>query len=395
MQRASRGAVLKTNLSFFDELVSTKEMLFFCGPGGVGKTTTAAAFAVKMASDYEKKVLVLTIDPAKRLANALGVDAIGNVVNEVPEMEFVNALTQPKGRLFAAMLDTKKSWDDLIKRHAPDKEVADKILRNPLYHNITSKFVQSHEYIAMERLYDLHLSSEYDIILVDTPPTRNALDFLDAPERMADFFSSRLLRWLIAPYRSRIVNLASRPFYQIADRVLGGQFLQDITDFFILFQSMYEGFVQRAQAVKHLLSEPRCGYVVVTTLEPVPYQEARFFVDEIKRRKLNLITVVMNKVLPDFLRDSVNLSAARTSLEQSQKIADFISKEIDSDYALCKKVLEEMAQSFLNFNRVALIEASLEKELKEKELCLRAYYAESEPVTMKQLKALSDEFVVS
>ena len=124
------------------------------------------------------------------------------------------------------MLDTKQSWDDLVRRHAPDAETAVRILENPLYQNISGRFVQSHEYIAMERLYELHSEGSFDLIVVDTPPTRNALDFLEAPERMADFFSSRLLRMLIVPYRSRVVNLASRPFYQVADRILGSQFLR-------------------------------------------------------------------------------------------------------------------------------------------------------------------------
>ena len=139
------------------------------------------------------------------------------------------------------MLDTKQSWDDLIRTHAPDAETREQILANPLYQNISGRFVQSHDYIAMERLYEIHSEGKYDLIVVDTPPTRNALDFLDAPQRMADFFSSRLLRWLIVPYRSRLVNIASRPFYQVADRILGTQFLADISEFFILFQSMYDG----------------------------------------------------------------------------------------------------------------------------------------------------------
>ena len=125
--------------------------------------------------------------------------------------------------------------------HAPDAETREQILANPLYQNISGRFVQSHDYIAMERLYEIHSEGKYDLIVVDTPPTRNALDFLDAPQRMADFFSSRLLRWLIVPYRSRLVNIASKPFYQVADRILGTQFLADISEFFILFQSMYDG----------------------------------------------------------------------------------------------------------------------------------------------------------
>ena len=152
------------------------------------------------------KVLVLTVDPARRLANALGLETFGNVETRVPPEAFAEAGVEPRGELWAAMLDTKQSWDDLVRRHAPDAATRDAILANPLYKNITGRFVQSHDYIAMERLYEIHASGTYDLIVVDTPPTRNAIDFLEAPERMADFFSSRLLRWLTVPARSRVLH---------------------------------------------------------------------------------------------------------------------------------------------------------------------------------------------
>ena len=173
------------------------------------------------------------------------------------------------------MLDTKAGWDELVRRHAPDAATRDAILANPLYQNITGRFVHSHDYIAMERLHELHASGRYDLVIVDTPPSRNALDFLDAPARMAEFFGSRLLRWLTVPYRSRLFTAASKPFYQVADRVLGSQFLQDIAEFFILFQSMETGFVARAREVEQLLVDPRTTFVVVTTLEAAPSHEAR------------------------------------------------------------------------------------------------------------------------
>src|SRR5947199_6719313 len=142
---------------------------------------------------------------------------------------------------------------------------------------MSGRFVQSHEYIARERLYEIHSEGKYDLLVVDTPPTRNALDFLEAPQRMADFFSSRLLRMLTVPYRSRLVNMASRPFYQVADRILGSQFLEDIAEFFLLFQSMYAGFSQRAEAVTRLLHERRTTFIVVSTLEAAPLREAESF----------------------------------------------------------------------------------------------------------------------
>ncbi|MDQ3782994.1 MAG: AAA family ATPase, partial [Actinomycetota bacterium] len=260
-----------------DGLLATKEIAITCGSGGVGKTTTAAALATMAAVHHGGKVLVLTVDPAKRLANALGLEAFGNVETRVAPEAFTATGVEPRGELWAAMLDTKQSWDDLIRRHAPDVRTRDAILANPLYQNLMGRFVQSHDYIAMERLYEIHRTGVYDLIVVDTPPTRHALDFLEAPDRMAEFFSSRLLRWLTAPARSRLVNFASKPFYTVADRILGSQFLEDIAEFFLLFQTMYPGFVERARAVKHLLHDRRTTFLVVTTLEAAPVREAEFF----------------------------------------------------------------------------------------------------------------------
>src|ERR671916_1638318 len=269
-----------------EPLLAAKEIVICCGSGGVGKTTTAAAAAAQAATHLGGKVLVITVDPARRLANALGLERFGNVETQVPPELFTAAGVEPRGELWAAMLDTKQSWDELVRSHAPDAATRDAILANPFYLNITGRFVQSHDYIAMERLYEIHASGRYDLIVVDTPPTRNAIDFLEAPERMADFFSSRLLRWLLVPYRSRLVNAASRPFYQVADRILGSAFLQDIADFFILFQSMYRGFVSRARAVERVLGDRRTTFVVVSTLEPAPVREAEFFVDALGERSL-------------------------------------------------------------------------------------------------------------
>src|ERR687894_1513829 len=188
-----RNAGLETSL---EPLLAAKEIVICCGSGGVGKTTTAAAAAAMAAAHLGGKVLVITVDPARRLANALGLERFGNVETQVPPELFTAAGVEPRGELWAAMLDTKQSWDELVRSHAPDAATRDAILANPLYLNITSRFVHSHDYVAMERLYDIHRSGRYDLIIVDTPPTRNAIDFLEASERMADFFSSRLLRWL-------------------------------------------------------------------------------------------------------------------------------------------------------------------------------------------------------
>ena len=301
-----------------DSLLATKEIVVACGPGGVGKTTTAAASALMAAVTHGSKVLVLTVDPAKRLANALGLDGIGNTEHRVPDAAFKAAGVTPRGELWAAMLDTKESWDSLIRQHAPDEQTRDEILANPLYQNIAGRFVQSHDYIAMERLYEIHSAGEYDLIVVDTPPTRNALDFLDAPERLADFFSSRLLRWLIVPYRSKLINVATKPFYQISDRILGTEFMGDISEFFILFQTMYDGFVERSKAVGRLLSDRRTTFVVVSTLEATPLREAEFFAEQLTERKLHLGAIVLNKVMPDYLQGRAGTKVAEAMKDRAE-----------------------------------------------------------------------------
>jgi len=360
--RAGRSSRSPAGSGSMDGLLATKEIAIACGPGGVGKTTTAAAAAVMAAVRHGSKVLVLTIDPAKRLANALGLDGLGNTEHRVPDEAFRAAGIKPRGQLWAAMLDTKESWDALIRRHAPDRQTREEILANPLYQNISGRFVQSHDYIAMERLYEIHSDSDYDLIVVDTPPTRNALDFLDAPQRMGDFFSSRLLRWLIVPYRSRLVNVATKPFYTIADRILGTEFLGDISEFFILFQSMYDGFVERSESVGRLLSDRRTTFMVVSTLEAVPLREAEFFAEQLNARSLHLGAIVLNKVLPTYLRGSEGTEVAEALKDRSDELAATLSPTLAAvdptlgDADQIARVLNEVADSYLNFQVVALRE---------------------------------------
>jgi anion-transporting ArsA/GET3 family ATPase len=336
------------------QLLAAKDIVIACGPGGVGKTTTAAALAATAVVEQGGRVLVLTVDPARRLADALGLKGIGNDEVRITDDVFEKVGAHPRGELWAAMLDTKQSWDDLIRTHAPDDETREQILANPLYQNISGRFVQSHDYIAMERLYEIHSEGKYDLIVVDTPPTRNALDFLDAPQRMADFFSSRLLRWLIAPYRSRLVNAATKPFYTVADRILGTQFLA-----FILFQSMYAGFVERAEAVTRLLSDRRTTFMVVSTLEATPVREAEFFSAELTARKLHLGAVVLNKVLPEYLRDPQADKLAQSMIGRTTELAAGLT----DDPVVAARVLGEVAESFLNFGVVARREAEQQAEL--------------------------------
>jgi anion-transporting ArsA/GET3 family ATPase len=345
-----------------EQLLAAKEIVICCGSGGVGKTSTAAAAGVMSAVALGAKTLVLTVDPARRLADALGVGAFGNVEHQVAPAAFKEAGVEPRGELWAAMLDTKQSWDELVLRHAPDRATADRILSNPLYQNVAGRFVQSHEYIAMERLYEVHASGRYDLIVVDTPPTRNAADFLKAPDRMADFFASRLLRWLTMPARSRLLNLASRPFYQVADRILGSQFLEDIAEFFLLFQSMYDGFSERAVAVERLLHDRRTTFLVVTTLEAAPLREAESFLAALTESGYHPGALVLNKTLPAYLREPRLAGVAERLAADAPALAGAAGADV-GPAPTTTRVLREVAESFLNFAVVAKREAEQRAEL--------------------------------
>jgi anion-transporting ArsA/GET3 family ATPase len=224
----------------------------------------------------------------------------------------------------------------------------------------------------MERLYELHATGAYDLIVIDTPPTRNALDFLDAPSRMAEFFGGRLLRWLTMPYRvggkrgARVINVASRPFYQVADRLLGSQFLQDIAEFFLNFQSMYDGFVERAHAVERLLEDKRTTFAVVTTLEAAPLREAEHFCSELGKRDFHLGALVLNKTLPEYLQSSEGQRAATVFCGEAAALgAELAELDLDalSDPGRDARVLSTIGESFHNFSLVARREGELRAEL--------------------------------
>ena len=289
-----------------EALVGDSSLVVVCGSGGVGKTTMAAALGTALATTRDSRVLVLTVDPARRLADALGLSGIGN---EPVRVDL--AAHAGRGSLHVAMIDTKVSWDALIDRHAPTPDIRDRVLANPLYRNLTERFVHSHDYIAMERLYAEYSSGNYDVIIVDTPPSRNALDVLDAPRRMREFFGSRLLKLLTTATSTGVLSLASRPFFQIADRILGQRFLGDIAEFFTLLRSMEAGFVARATDVERTLQDERTSFVVVTTLETAPLYEAQYLLAELTKRKFGLRGVVANRVIDHGVVSSARDAADR------------------------------------------------------------------------------------
>ncbi len=344
-------------------LLAAKEMVLVCGSGGVGKTTTAAAMAVRATTEIGGRVLVLTVDPARRLADALGVGALGNEARLVPPEAFTAAGVEPRGELWAAMLDTKAGWDELIRRHAPNAKVRTSVLANPLYQNITSRFVHSHDYLAMDQLHELHASGRFDLIIVDTPPSRNALDVLDAPGRMKEFFGSRLLKWLTLPYRSRLFTAASKPFYQVADRVLGSRFLQDIAEFFMLFQAMEPGFVSHAREVERVLVDPRTTFIVVSTLEAAPTHEATYLARALRSRDMHLGAIVANRVLPSGITSKASATSARRLAKLDKAAVASVASAIEAPPDVVGEVLREIAEQFHDTAMVATRESERSAEL--------------------------------
>jgi anion-transporting ArsA/GET3 family ATPase len=297
------------------EDLAARRIAVCVGPGGVGKTTVAAALALGRALEGAR-VLVCTIDPARRLANALGLSALGNVESRVPEHKFAEAGLRPKGELFAMMLDVKRTWDDLVTRHAPDPARRERILRNRLYQQMSSALAGSQEYMAMEKLYELATDRDYDVIVLDTPPTAHALDFLEAPDRILDFLGNETARALLAPAAAagklglRLAQLGGGYIAKTLARFTGQAVLADLGDFLQGFQGMYEGFKERAAEVHALLSRPEVGFVLVTSPSPVAIEEVLAFHERLHAESMPIAGVVANRVTPDLWSDGPLPSAA-------------------------------------------------------------------------------------
>ena len=328
------------------------EVIVVCGSGGVGKTTISASIAMALAAAQDKHVLVLTVDPARRLATALGIKGLGAEPVTVSRTRLRRSGLPARGEIVAAMLDTKSAWDRLIERYAPDRRTAQRILANRFYQRISDAFIGSHEYAAMEMLYELHEAGEYDCVVIDTPPSRNALDFLEAPSRLSDYVGASLLSWLAGPsgLGFRAVNLAATPFLRMADRLLGSEVLGEVADFVRQLQQLYGGVQRRARDVYRLLRSPEVGFVVVTTLEPAPFAEAEFFCAKLRDFRMPLRALVVNRLLPDALRDPSALAAA-TTLEENPNIARWLSGELGM--AVSRDTAQRVARTFLTFHALA------------------------------------------
>jgi len=274
-------------------LVEERRILVCCGSGGVGKTTTAAVLALE-AARAGRRAVVVTIDPAKRLADALGLEGLTGEASRIDG--------EWPGELWALMLDTKSTFDELVVANASSPEQGERILQNRFYRNISGALSGTQEYMAMEKLFELHQASEYDLVVVDTPPTRNALDFLDAPRRLTRFLDHRLFRMITSPGRGivKAVNVAAQAFLRTVAKVVGAEVIDDAVAFFQAFEGMEQGFRDRADAVFHLLSDDDTAFVLVASPRRDTIEEARYFADKLGEADIAVRALIVNRMHPRF-----------------------------------------------------------------------------------------------
>jgi anion-transporting ArsA/GET3 family ATPase len=321
-----------------DALIADPEIriIVTCGAGGVGKTTTAASIGLR-AAEQGRQVVVLTIDPARRLAQSLGLTELDNTPREVADVEPSNG-----GRLDAMMLDMKRTFDDVVLSQA-SPERAKQILENPFYIALSSSFAGTQEYMAMEKLGQLHQQAlrdgRWDLIVVDTPPSRSALDFLDAPERLASLLEGRFLKLLLAPARGplRLMSAGLNLVMGTMTKVLGAQVLKDVQTFAAAFETLFGGFRERAEKTVSLLRQPHTAFLVVAAPQNDALREAAYFSERLRTEQMPLAGVVLNRVTTSEL----TLSAER-SLAAAEQLTDAGSSELTA--ALLRLHADRMRQ---------------------------------------------------
>jgi anion-transporting ArsA/GET3 family ATPase len=300
-----------------DAQLASARILVCCGSGGVGKTTTAAALALR-AAESGRRTVVLTIDPARRLAQSMGLSELDNVPRRVAGVD-----ESAGGSLDAMMLDMKRTFDEIVLTHAEPAK-AEAILANPFYQALSSSFAGTQEYMAMEKLGQLQATGDYDLVVVDTPPTRSALDFLDAPQRLTTFLDGRMIKILMAPAKAggkaylKVMTAGFNVFTGVLTKIIGATVLQDVSQFVAALETMFGGFRERAQATYDLLKAPGTAFVVVATPERDALREAAYFVERLAQERMPLAGLVVNRVHRSVVPLTVERSvAAAQSLEES------------------------------------------------------------------------------
>lgn len=341
------------------EALKDKRICICGGSGGVGKTTTSAAIAMGMAAEGAK-VAVVTIDPAKRLANSLGLDELGNEPHLVDPKLFAKAGVEMKGELWAMMLDAKRTFDEVIGRLAPDEKTRDEILANRIYQELSGAVAGSQEYTAMSKVFDLDRDHDFDLLVLDTPPSRNALDFLDAPDRLTQFLEGRALQVFLRPtgFATRIVGRGTGVVFSVLKRVTGVDLLQDLSVFFRSLGGLIDGFKERAEQVNALLADPQTTFLLVTSPEREPIDEAIYFWRKLKATRMPFGGVIVNRVHHDEAGDAdPDEVAAQLEEELGSKLARKVAENF-RDYQLLARRdtanIERLARK-LDERRLALV----------------------------------------
>ena len=283
-------------------LVADNRVLICCGSGGVGKTTIAAVLALEGARQG-RNTCVITIDPAKRLADALGLEHLSDTPSDIDRTRWDDDGTaKPDGALSALMLDTKSTFDHLVTANATTPDQANRILDNRFYRNVSGALGGTQEYMAMEKLHELHDAGDFDLIVIDTPPTRHALDFLDAPRRLLRLLDNRIFRMLMMPTRAylKVASVAVQTFLRTVARVVGSEAIEDVVAFFRAFEGMEAGFRDRALAVEALLASPDTAFVLVTSPRRDAMEEAQYFANQLDHQGQAIDALIVNRVHPTF-----------------------------------------------------------------------------------------------
>lgn len=319
------------------ELLDGKRVCVCCGSGGVGKTTTSAAIALGLAAEGAK-VAVVTIDPARRLANALGLEQLQNEPRRVEPARLGEI--EMRGELWAMMLDPKRTFDELIDKVAPDPDRASEIKSNRVYRELSTAVSGSQEFTAVAKLYDLEREGEFDVLVLDTPPSRSALDFLDAPGRLTSFLEGRALKAFIRPtgLGMRIVGRGAAPVLAALRRVTGVDLLTDLSTFFALLGDMTEDFSRRATEVERMLKSPHTAFLLITTSEHAPIEEAIWFRRSLEQSGLPFAGLVVNRVHHDMLGDAEpdHLDAALKDAI-GEELARAVAQNFDDYHVLARR----------------------------------------------------------
>ena len=345
------------------EALRGRQVICCVGSGGVGKTTTAAALALQAAMEG-KRVLVMTIDPARRLANSLGLKELGNTETRIdPALLAQLGKGVAKGEMWAMMLDLQHSWDELVHEQAKSPEQAKRILANHIYQSLSTAMAGSLEYIAMEKVYEVHASGRFDVVVLDTPPTSNALDFLHAADRVLDVLDNNAFRILLGPmmkagkFGLRLLAAPSGIVLKTLARFTGAAFLKDVADFMLAFDGMYDGFKDRAGKVRELLKSQKAAFVLVTSPNPLTIQEALFFHRALADDGIKTAAVVVNRVQRDPRRQGGpdNIPAIREALALAQ-IKDDSRQLADR---LCQTLSEQSTLADLDRREIERLQRSL------------------------------------